>query len=204
MYMRTYWYEIHVTVKDADPEEFVSVCSEIGVKPVLLHFQTVSKDEVHDMMTSSKIKTTESEVYRVADAIAGDLAINGMKVARVKIETEPRNPLAYKRFEQSYFESHIQVSVDNKNVSKLHQVAKKHGAHMSQNVFKLNKDGTSVIMVTLRKHGICRSNFEIQRDRLANDLSSVFQIGKLETEFILYDTNEAHDNTWIQSITESQ
>lgn len=106
---------------------------------------------------------------------------------------------------------HYEIHVTVKGCDPLHfkeeqlltlkEIAGHYGAHLSRNVFKMNSDGSQVVMMTLRRRDLNKMHFNILRDLLASELFVVhkFQIGKLETEFVWFDDNEEHDKKWIES-----
>ena len=196
-------YEIHVTVKGADPLYFQEVCKAVGVKPVLLHLQLTGENTVDDMMTSSRYSGTDAgcilEVWRIEDYLVGC----GLDVVRRKIETYPDHPRAklFPLAKENYFECHLGVTCKEDQIPILKEIAGYYGAHLSRNVFKMNPDGSQVVMMTLRRRDLNKMHFNILRDLLASELFDVhkFHIGKLETEFVWFDDNEEHDRRWIES-----
>jgi hypothetical protein len=87
-------YEIHITVKTSDVEKFKMICSNIGVKAIVVE---LSEDGQHsDVMTSSTIKDDEkmlnvhSEIERICNAFTD----NSLSPIRSKVETVPWHPQA--------------------------------------------------------------------------------------------------------------
>ena len=175
-------YEIHITVKAKDIDKFKEDCKDIGVKPIVLDLQ-VSED----VMTSS---TCEDNVMIVASNIVHALKDRGYPIIRIKIETSPDHPDVPTKENRKeigvarYFETHIEVEKTDKNA----EIAKKHGAHISKNIFKDGK-----VMVTLRKYKGNLEEFDYAADNLMKELG----VDKRITEFALWDTKPRHDDLWF-------
>lgn len=196
-------YEIHVTVEGSDSDVFIKDCKSIGVKPVLLHLQ-LSKDIIGDMMTSSTIDC-ESSYDAVAESyrVQNELYQRGHKVIRRKIETTLDNPIVKMRqFDMlSYFETHIQIKCTDKDYDSLKSIAKIHDSHLSRNAFKMNDDGSQISMMTIRRHNITKDEFIKDANLLLDTLNfALFDAPKAISEFVLYDTNEAHDDVWLSYV----
>lgn len=204
-------FEIHVTVDLSatlmeDPiAEFKAVCADIGVKPIVLDLQDRQGASVMaDVMTSSKHFGNNTTALAAAQDIKHRLEMNMFKVTRVKLETvpwhpaapqDPRDPMPH----DCYFEAHIPALIGPGEDFALKQLIarKKLNVHMSQNVFKV-VDGKSVIMLTSRSYVTYARNFEKEVTEIISALTDAdFEIGKVHTEFALYDTKVSHDASWL-------
>lgn len=199
-------FEIHVTIEQADLENFKSSCKQIGVKPILLDLHLSNDGVMKDLMTSSVFRGNNREAYEETKRISSALGARGFKVIREKIETVPWHPAApcnqnNNTFmpENCYFESHLNVVVaDAEKRELLKMVAVRHGAKLSNNVFKKLEDGKFTMMVTHRSYDKVYEEFYKDLQELVLDIKlNDFQIEKEIIEFSIYDTKVSHDATWI-------
>lgn len=223
-------FEIHITTEledmsDLSIDKFKTVCSEIGVKPIIIDLEINSK--IHksfikqDVMTSSKFFGDNRGAYEESERISSLLKKSGYKVLRNKIETVPWHPNAptLKTGEPipngCYFESHIGVSIALDQKESLEQlVSELNGGYtefgqielggvvkLSQNFFKKSKDGSKFInMITYRNNMTSNSKFKEEVDDIKWVLDkSGFTYEKVEVEYAVYDTNVTHDRAWIMT-----
>lgn len=209
-------YEIHVTVHyepyGAVTEEdftdgFKNVCKHLGVKPIVLDLQARDgKVAMVDVMTSSKHFGTNASAYAEATRISRGLRDADYTVVRIKIETVPWHPAAPVEDEpmppNCYFESHIPVHVPGfMLLKKLRDDITNYNnpyLHLSRNAFKTNPDGSSVLMVTMRVNFGNYAGFKSHLDAFVEHLSERWSVGKVISEFSIYDTKVSHDATWIK------
>lgn len=204
-------FEIHVTVElgpDDSVAEFRQLCERFRVKPIILDLQDRQGVNVmNDVMTSSKHIGTNTSALAEANAIAYCFFGAGKNVVRTKIETVPWHPAAPQVESQAmppncYFEAHIPVILSDVSSDTLYQYVQEEclDVHMSQNIFKVNPDGSSVIMLTHRTtlgYGN-RQDFEEHVDEIKTTLMKKFQLGSCHMEFALYDTKVSHDASWLK------
>jgi len=197
-------YEIHVTVKTNDINDFRDACEHIGVKPIVLDLQDLqSKNVMQDVMTSSVHLGDNSSAYEESQRIKNFLTANLFEVVRVKIETVPWHPAAPSikgdlMPQDCYFESHVAVRTSEARRSDLNELAEIHGAHMSKNVFKVLDKDNFVQMMTLRWYSGLYDEFDATVDSFIQDLASAgFELEKKIVEFSVYDTKVSHDAAWI-------
>ena len=210
-------YEIHITVKVDENDEnfnqnFKKNCDSIGVKPIVIEFESKGITN-KDVMTSSKHFGNDESVYIFSRDIILSLREMGYNVIREKIETIPWHPDA--PFESKgllpngrYFESHIGVSITPNMKSELNSFVnhlnlgkfKKFGgiSKLSQNFFKKVKNGEYINMLTYRNYSCGYSEFKKDVDMIKFLLeSNGFSFEKVEVEYALYDSNIEHDNNWL-------
>lgn len=207
-------FEIHITVKLPlmhlyEIQRFQDDCKSIDVKPIVLDLQGKSGNTVmDDVMTSSKHFGTNASAYRAAMEVRTSLFKMGYKIERVKIETVPWHPAAPKMLAKDmppncYFEAHIPVTLRDGEQDHLRRILHDEGrnhVHMSKNTFKKNEDGTSVVMLTLRRTDCTASVFDYEVKALQRTLIVTgWQTGKVHTEFAVYDTKVSHDTAWINA-----
>lgn len=204
-------YEVHITVKLSERWEtlFRDVCKELNVKPIILDLQTSSGDTaMTDVMTSSKHLGDNRSAYIYASDIARKLQANGFDVVRTKIETVPWHPAAPVRGQpmppNCYFEAHIPVTLNIADLQTLREVAANiklngYNLHASQNLFKKYKDDVVVLMLTLRDSSVTYEVFQGMLDFVVRHIEGAWPVGKVHTEFSVYDTKVSHDNAWISA-----
>lgn len=200
-------FEIHITVKDAEKDRFREVCKQHEVKPIILHLQdNDGKTMFDDVMTSSVFFGTNTGAIKEANRIAQVMERNHIEVVRKKIETVPWHPAAptednkYNMPKDCYFESHLQVvCTDTEDYDILMDIAKANEAHLSQNIYKKREDDSEIIMLTYRLYYGTFENFSVGLKRIEDDLAIYdFDVGKVVTEFSIYDTKVSHDESWLR------
>lgn len=207
-------FEIHITVKlpfvhKFEIEKFQQTCKQINVKPIILDLQSQSGNSVmDDVMTSSKHFGTNTSAYVEATRIQFELKGYGYEVIRVKIETVPWHPAAPQKRDDKmpqncYFEAHIPVTIHSSDESTLrtHITQCLLQIHTSRNTFKVLDDGRKVIMLTYRAHGGWADQFQYIVKQLMEHIGNAryCEIGKVHTEFSIYDTKVSHDTSWIHA-----
>ena len=214
-------FEIHITVRLGDGEKLASqnlielfkdTCIGCGVKAIVLDL----KDGVQDMMTSSVAMTDNVGAYTEMVRVRDYIISQGFNVVREKIETVPWHPAApfddYTEINDNrYFESHISIIV---NATERERLIEYCGLllpdlHLSKNIFKKLNDTDFIQMATLRSSNTVYSRdirtfvtFDAYLTSIIEDLSSVSflregAILKKVVEYAIYDTNIAHDISWL-------
>lgn len=198
-------FEVHVTVKTSDIDDFRGACSHINVKPIVLALQASQKDIMQDVMTSSVHLGDNTSALEEADKIKAFLIANKFEVVRVKIETVPWHPAAPTVVgdvmpQDCYFESHVAVRTSAARREELAKLADEHNAHMSKNVFKVVDEDNFVQMMTIRWYEGIYSAFDSTVDAFIAKLAAKgFVLDKKIVEFSVYDTKVSHDAAWIKS-----
>lgn len=204
-----YPFEIHLTVKcnpspfdDPQALTFNQACERIGVKPLVVELGNMA---AVDVMTSSKIDGTFTQALLHAIDVTDQFTQFGMTVIRTKIETTPWHPSAAAPTAVQYFESHLAVEVTpSQSVDNLRETAAKSGCHTSRNAFKVYPDH-KVIMVTKRDSKCLAPEFIQQVDEIRKVLTdSDYKVGHPIVEFVIYDSNQAHDDAWVAELDLSQ
>lgn len=213
-------YEIHVTVdlktseaytqdtsQIAVIDTFRAACGEISVKPIILDLQNVvGLSVMTDVMTSSKHFGTNTSALAYAKDVAAKLKDRGFNVIRVKIESVPWHPAApqgplHEMPQDCYFESHIPVQLypTHRDALVACIADKELNVHISRNAFKCLSDGREVVMLTYRLYKGYANQFNEEVDEIVRTLKDVgFDIGKVHTEFAVYDTKVSHDASWLK------
>lgn len=207
-------FEIHITVKlplvhNFEIEKFQETCKKINVKPIVLDLQGRSGNSVmDDVMTSSKHFGTNTSAYSEATRIRSELTNHGYDIIRVKIETVPWHPAAPQRCgdrmpQNCYFEAHVPVTIHPADEpafrTRISQFRLQ--THASRNTFKVLDDGRKVIMLTYRMYDDWAQQFQHNVKKLTEYIESIrcCEIGKVHTEFSIYDTKVSHDTSWINA-----
>ena len=74
------------------------------------------------------------------------------------------------------------------------------GLHISRNIFKKN-DNIETIMATYREHSTTAESFTKISKKIYNKIENMgFNVDKLILEYVVYDSNQSHDNKWINII----
>lgn len=201
-------YEIHLTVMlegEQTVEGFRNACKELGVKPIVLDLQ--GKDgntTMVDVMTSSKHFGNNFSAYYTAHTLKRELQDRRYAVVRTKIETVPWHPAAPVANQSMppncYFESHIPVTIAPDMEDDFRSTVKQYNnpyVHVSRNVYKVIP-GSKILMVTMRLNFGNYAEFKAHLDAFVEYLSNIWTVGKVITEFSIYDTKVSHDATWIK------
>lgn len=196
-----YPFEMHLTVKNNQDSDFIDVfkiaCDAIGVKPLIVELGDVGLD----VMTSSRFEGNFLDALAHANTLANSLGVLGLDVIRTKIETAPWHPEAATPNNSQYFESHLAVEVEgDEKERELRTLSVESGCHTSRNAFKVYPN-YKVIMVTKRDVNCSAPEFISSVDEVRKVLTdSDFKVGKPIVEFVIYDSNQAHDNEWVAEL----
>jgi NTP pyrophosphatase (non-canonical NTP hydrolase) len=212
-------YEIHITVENDLKRyaEFKELCEKIGVKPIVLDLE-MNDGVLKDIMTSSKHFGDNKSAYLESKRILNELFLAEFKVKRNKIETVPWHPAAPTEKTGApipngcYFESHIGVIIEESQKEELLELVEGLNkrctlagtnqlggiAKLSRNFFKKMKDGVFVNMLTYRDNMTNYKQFEYDVEVIKSCLEKeFFEFQKVEVEYSIYDTNVAHDKSWL-------
>ena len=203
-------HEIHITVSGVtDIEKFKEDCRDLGLKAIVLDLH-ISDGVIKDIMTSSVKIGNSNEAYALMVQDKANLEARGYKVVRGKIEVAPWHPIVPKRANQlhvghgQYFESHIEVYIDNHSKTHTLEALKDmidDDVHVSNNFFKRNADISS-IMLTYRQSSanVCLEGFKDDTQRIRELLTEAgFSVNKKNIiEYSMYDSNVDHDKIWIK------
>lgn len=204
-------YEIHITVKsDGEIEQFKECCAELEVKPLVVQLANGAVPD--DVMTSSSIKCTPSELRDECMRILIGLEVMGWRTIRCKVECPPFHSKVVKLQSQDilpfqYFESHIPIRVTASDDLEVLRILCEHhlDMHMSANAFKVN-DAERTIMATYRS---TIHNADQFRSATNNRVATLrgehpsysqyeFHAENPVVEFAIFDSNRSHDNEWIK------
>lgn len=195
-----YPFELHLTVRHDGSESFNDrfriACAEINVKPLIVELGSVGSD----VMTSSRFSGDYQGALMHADELSTQLKLKGMPVIRTKIETVPWHPAAETHEAHQYFESHIGINIHSDvEELQLRKIAAENGCHTSRNAFKVYPNH-KVIMVTKRDADCNAPEFTARVDAVSKLLADYdFKVSAPIVEFVIYDSNQAHDDRWVNA-----
>jgi phosphoribosyl-ATP pyrophosphohydrolase len=203
-------FEMHVTIKEApDVNSFVQACAILKVKPIILDLQLQSQGVIKDVMTSSVyFGKNNTDALAELNRIADGLTRAGFEVVRRKIETVPWHPAAPSQKhanpvmpKDAYFECHLNVRLENpERRQELEALAHYNDCHLSRNTFKRLANGTSTVMMTLRRYKGTSEEVQDTISHIKGQLeTSGFPVEKEIVEFSLYDSKVTHDAEWINA-----
>jgi hypothetical protein len=182
-------FEIHITVLCEDIDKFVSDCSSIGCKPIL-----IDTGVGNQLMTSDRFDgyLWTEELVRILTS----LSELGYTIIRSKVERPPRPDLASPVV---YFESHIRLKLPlDYDIEELELRLMGYDVHISKNLFKKDTE-YKYQMITHRsteKLSFFKSYVTCITDRL-DSLGITYD--KIEIEECIYDSDESVDNKWLNS-----
>lgn len=197
-------YEIHITVKsDGEIEQFKECCAELEVKPLVVQLANGAIPD--DVMTSSSIRCTPSDLRDECIRILIALEVMGWRAVRCKIETPPFHSKVVGLKPEDilptqYFEAHLPVRISNpQQQTSLDIFCKAFGVYQSANAFKVN-DGVRTIMATIRSAQWDAEVFKRNVDAAVTILSEKLfcEVETPVVEFAIFDSNRSHDNEWIK------
>lgn len=199
-------YEIHITVKsDGEIEQFKEACATLEVKPLLVQ---LSEGQVpDDVMTSSSITCTPSELRDECVRILVGLEAMEWRTVRCKVECspfhskvvnlEPKDILSFQ-----YFESHIPIQIHKTDPLRvLRRRCRDYDMHLSANAFKVDND-IRTLMATFRSTEYnaeaFRHQVHLRVGACQNETGLV--AGTPVVEFAIYDSNRKHDDSWLAAM----
>lgn len=196
-------YEIHITVP-VDPyhkerlQRFEEVADLIGVKAIVLDAYPLK-----EVMTSFRKFCSQGEAFHAMTQQALMLGAYGFEPIRCKVETELHHPWALTPMPNQYFESHIQVLLDDKDMMELKGLQEGIQFFLSHNINKPRLNGKQVHIITVREYHTTPERFSTRIEAFVRVLmrEGFTVISPVENEFALYDTNPEHDRPWFEAST---
>jgi hypothetical protein len=201
-------YEFHITVSALDLEKFKQDCQDLGMRYVILELQDANSGEFfQDVQTTYREQLQDDEAAFVkSEGLQQSLRDRGYDVVRSKIEAAPNHPDVIKAYlngkfrEGSYFESHLRVKINDDVVQRpyIDKFAPIKRYHVSRNIYKRIDENSYKLMVTKRSNHPDITAFKKDVSDLAKWLWAAGAIAdKIEVEYVLYDSNIAHDDRWV-------
>lgn len=208
-------FECHIfcTPLDPNPEEkerFVTACQEAGIKALCLGLDYEGKGVVNVLQStkyyeSQDARTPIAYMLRDAEALA-----RHFEVVRLKLEAMAENPgipLSDAQAKEipgdSYFEYHIKVDapVSPENDEALKHLARKLTETLGIKIpFSCNNmRGKNQRFLNARTYGMgLEASSAVVEKICAAIREQGFPVGKVIREFIVFDTNKALDQGWLE------
>lgn len=164
---------------------------------------------LNDIMTSHHLLlNNDEEAFVELERIALILEHENFHIVRKKIEADINHP-SIKSDQlidnnQNYFECHLNVLTDDNKRKKLQEIAIKHKAHFSQNIFKRLNNKEYMMMLTYRSHQGTLKDFLSATEEISTSLfkESFITENKI-IEYAIFDTKQDWDSKWLNSIDTS-
>lgn len=186
-------YEIHITLKVSNIEEFKADCAIIGVKPIIIETQNGNEFQ-NQIMTSSKHSGSHYlfNLNRIASGF------EDYEILRKKVEIQPEEQ---KNSEHIYYESHLRLKLPKQfDYSIIKEICKNHNLHLSKNLFKTSED-FNWQMITYRGYDKSYTEFTNSIKKIKSDLDLLaIPYDKIEIEECIFDSNELIDKEWLKKL----
>lgn len=188
-------HEIHVSVEPHHIALLRRFAFERNMKPILA--AAYEGQHPNQLMISTWRRGTSEQIICQADAIARDMVEAGLTPIRTKVESLMNNEgCPDVPAPGCYWEYHIKVAADDEHL--VIEIAKNHGAALSYSVFKPKNEP----LLTLRSATLARKDMEHAKEALETDLIAAgLVIVGVQSEYTVYDTNQALDDEWIVSLS---
>jgi hypothetical protein len=202
-------FETHITVRldnSIGLDRLQQWCSDRDLK--FLHILLDRGETVSQPMLTRRGRRNFADELKIANHLAEDLNAEDFPVIRIKIEAAPWNQgvptsdaEALANHANRYFEHHVRLSIEpTTDLQPLRELAQTHSAHLSRNALQLGCNGCQERFITQRCMGVGRSEAEKRLQILVDSIESLgYTPIDIEAEFVVYDSNFALDNGWIQS-----
>lgn len=185
-------FEIHMTVRSNNIDQFKKDCIGFGCKPLLIELQN-DKTTYQQVMTSQKFKHDD-----------WDIEINKTKeyfsekypIERIKVEI---NPYSSKEVQVKYLETHFRIIANDNTALVLKTIIENNSFHQSKNIFKKLNETEFYQMATYRTYDLDITRFECVVESFKEVLrENNFEYDRVEVEACIIDTNDALDDKWLK------
>src|SRR4028119_1202234 len=201
-------FETHITVGLKDSNQFEAL-QAWGIARGLKFIHIVLDRGIHvsQLMLTRHGKGGLTDQLKIASDSSKSLNAEGLSVARIKIEAAPwnqdvpqSNAEAVNHPGDRYFEHHIKLLLEpSANILPLIDLAEKHSAHLSRNLFQTRSDQYHERFVTQRCISVGRVEAQQQLQTLLKAIATLRYVAiDVEAEFVVYDSNLDLDAGWIQ------
>lgn len=202
-------FETHITVRLDDASRLEALrpwCADRGLKClhiVLDRGLTTSQP----MLTRHGNGTLGGELYK-AFALRAELEADGFPISRIKLEATPHNDGVPQTATDAacqpsdrYFEHHIKLLLPlAAEMAALAALAQRHNAHLSRNALRIRADAAREHFVTQRCQAVGLGEAKHQLQALLHELNPLgYPVLEVEEEFVVYDSNLALDDGWIEN-----
>ncbi|MFY1690122.1 hypothetical protein [Plantactinospora sp. WMMB782] len=199
-------FEIHVTTYGQHADRLAGLAAERGVK--FLHILLDRGEFASQPMLTLTGRGTLTEQHAVVRRWQRELREAGIHPCRSKIEAAPwcagvprSDAEAATEPAGRYFEHHVKLLLPTATVPELLAVTdlvSPHGARLSRNARRERADGGQERFVTQRCHRVGLDTARSRLDALVEDLRSAgHEIVTVEQEYVVFDSDLAHDRGWL-------
>ncbi len=200
-------FETHLTIDCADPDvaDLEGWAATRGMK--LTHIVLARGRTPSQPMLTLLGTGTLRQQQDAAAAVEDDLRAFGHRPVRVKIEAAPwsrgvpeHDAAAAHLGHTRYFEHHVKVLLPaGTDREGLAHVVVRHQAHLSWNARRVDHVGRQETFVTQRCHAVGLHTAGERLERLIGAVTDAgFDIVSVEREFVVYDSNLAVDDGWLE------
>ncbi|MEG4572990.1 hypothetical protein QUA56_09875 [Microcoleus sp. N3A4] len=201
-------FETHITVslKDLDRVEALEQWGiNHGLK--LLHIVLDRGVTVSQLMLTRHGRGSLTNELKTAFDSSQSLNAEGFTVTRIKIEVPQwnqsvpqSNAEALNHPGDRYFEHHIKLLLEpSADIRPLIDLAERHSAYLSRNLFQTRSDQYYERFVTQRCISVGRVEAQQKLQTLLKAIASLRYLAiDLEAEFVVYDSNLDLDSGWIK------
>lgn len=200
-------FEVRVTGSEWEADGFASFAREHGVK--FTHIVLARGTSPSQPMLSFGAHGTLDEVRALARRWREDLAAEGLRVLRTKVEAAPSASGVPTSDEQArpdlYFEHHVKLLLTRSDAAVLHELGhavQPHNAHLSANALRGAGGDHEERFVTQRCHGVGRETARIRLEALLAAVRGVLGAGErvleVEEEYVVHDDALDLDRGWLE------
>jgi hypothetical protein len=205
-------FETHLTVASPGTTGLeVLRAFAVESKLKITHIVLPRGNEPSQWMLTRHSTGTLEETLAAAHALSSELADRNLSVRRIKVEIDaahsaaPSSRLeAERRPADRHFEHHLKVLVrpPSLGLDILGDIARRNGAHLSRNAFRVRDDGMEERFLTQRFYACGRGEASAALDALIAGLQQTgFTILDREAEYVVHDDNAAIDAGWMIATT---
>ncbi|MFF7211762.1 hypothetical protein ACFZAU_14705 [Streptomyces sp. NPDC008238] len=195
-------YESHVTVRCANPDEWVRLRRWAASGGLKLTHIVLARGRMREqpMLTLSGSSSYVEQTARIRDVVAA-LRADGFEPVRVKTESTPwaaEVPARLAEDDERYFEHHVKLLLDaDTDLAALAAQVVPHGAHLSWNALRVRDGARHERFVTQRCRSVGAEAAGQALERLLTELDA-FVVLSVEREFVLHDSDLSVDDGWIE------
>jgi hypothetical protein len=200
-------FETHLTVEPTheaamDGLRAIAARYDLKLTHVVLH---AGRSASQPMLTRHGEGDDESERREIKSLIQR-LEAEGLHITRVKIEVAPDShgvpdsaEEASRSHAGTYFEHHVKVLVESLDaLSRLLGIAQAHDARLSRNALRIRPDARQERFCTQRCFRMGRTGASVRLRSLVRAITAEsFEVLETVQEFVIYDSNLALDEGWL-------
>jgi len=202
-------FKVHITVDQKDIEQFLNVCQTNQLKSVFIHLN--DDDHSKQLMTSFDLNGTYPDIIKQVQTLI-DTHFKDLNIIRLKIKSLVfNNGVPDKNIDKlfwdsksNYFEFHYHVLIKSKyRLALLKHLCSEKKLYLAYNEFKQISDDEMYYIITMRLFTLGRKDALIKNDDVIQYLKRYFPPLKVESQFVVYDSNIDLDYQWTHHIESS-